>query len=181
MPRAVTLNSNSAKKTKQKKQKQKQKQKQKHPETVFNYMRKRFKTWNAGCIPSFECFFFFFFFVRLFLFVCFFVCFLLFFIVIIFMSFQNLKTSGNATGVGAWRHPPQISPPPHSLPPKNNLKYVKGTINDSFGLRKIFKPFRKKEKYISITTCTIFFSKHRINLTEKQLFIRFHSVGPKEI
>ena len=33
---------------------------------------------------------------------------------------------------------------------------IKGTISNSLGLRKIFKPFRNKERYLSITTCTIF-------------------------
>ena len=50
---------------------------------------------------------------------------------------------------------------------------VKGTISDSLRLRKIFKPFRNKDKYLSITTCTIFTLKNHINLTEKGLFISF--------
>ena len=38
-------------------------------------------------------------------------------------------------------------------------RYLKGTISDSLGLRKIFKPFRNKETYLSITTWTIFSQK----------------------
>ena len=46
---------------------------------------------------------------------------------------------------------------------------LKGIISDSLRLRKIFKPFRNTEKYLSITICTIFPQKNHINLTEKQL------------
>ena len=34
--------------------------------------------------------------------------------------------------------------------------WIEGTISDSLGLSKIFKPFGNKEKYLSIITCTIF-------------------------
>ena len=51
----------------------------------------------------------------------------------------------------------------------------KGTISDSLRLRKIFKPFRNKEKYLSITPCTIFPQ----NIAYKRLFIIFHSMGPE--
>ena len=37
--------------------------------------------------------------------------------------------------------------------------HLKGTINDSFGLRKILEPFRNKEEYLPITTCCIFSQK----------------------
>ena len=33
---------------------------------------------------------------------------------------------------------------------------IKWTISDNPRLRKVFKPFRSEEKYLSITTCTIF-------------------------
>ena len=38
-------------------------------------------------------------------------------------------------------------------------RIIKGIISDSLRLRKIFKPFRNKEKYLSITTCIIFLRK----------------------
>ena len=50
-------------------------------------------------------------------------------------------------------------------------------ISDSLGLRKIFKPFRKKEKYLSITTCRglPFFLKKSHEFDRKMAFIKFHS------
>ena len=41
-------------------------------------------------------------------------------------------------------------------------KALKGAISDSLGLRKIFKPFRNKEKYLFIKTCTTFPQQNRI-------------------
>ena len=54
---------------------------------------------------------------------------------------------------------------------------VKGTTSDSMGIGKIFKPLRnKKNTYQS--QHVPFFLKNPINLTEKQLFLRFHWRGP---
>ena len=56
---------------------------------------------------------------------------------------------------------------------------IKGTISDRLRLRKIFKPFRNKEKYLSITTCNIVSKKNHIDLTEKWIFIRLNSLDPE--
>ena len=55
--------------------------------------------------------------------------------------------------------------------------YFKGTVNDSLGLRKIFKPLRNKEKNTDNLNMYHFSSKNCINLTEKWLFIRYYSMG----
>ena len=59
-------------------------------------------------------------------------------------------------------------------------KLFKGTISDSLGLRKIFKLFRNKEKYLSITTWTIFPQKsHRFD--RKTAFHQISSHGPRAL
>ena len=60
----------------------------------------------------------------------------------------------------------------------NFVTLIKGTISDSLGLRKIFTPVRNKEKIPVNHNMYHFSSNNCINFTEKQLSIRFHSMGP---
>ena len=54
---------------------------------------------------------------------------------------------------------------------------IKGTISDNLSLRKIFKPFRNKEKYLSITTYTIFL-KQSHKFDRKTTFHQISFRGP---
>ena len=51
------------------------------------------------------------------------------------------------------------------------------TERDCQRWEKSLNNFRNEEKYLLSTACIIFFSKSLILLTEKRLFIGFHSVG----
>ena len=66
----------------------------------------------------------------------------------------------------------------------STVHHIKGTISDSLGLRKIFKPFRNKEKYLSNLQHVPFFLKKshiKKKKKKKRLFIRFHCVGPSTV
>ena len=56
---------------------------------------------------------------------------------------------------------------------------VKGTISDSLRLRKISKTLQNLRKICVNHSIYHFFLENCIILTEKQLFIRFHFVGPE--
>ena len=58
------------------------------------------------------------------------------------------------------------------------ILFVKGTIGDSLRLKKSSNLSEIKKKPVNHNMYH-FSSKYRINLTEKRLFIRFHSVGPE--